>query len=65
MSEPRTYPDEPFWVPLPEGPDDPAPVPGCAGCDALANVRQLARRSGDFTTVTDANVMIRRHPHEQ
>ncbi|MFJ6483273.1 MULTISPECIES: hypothetical protein [unclassified Streptomyces] len=61
MSEPRTYPSASVTLPLRLGPD-PAPVPGCAGCTELANVRDRARAGGDLTTVTDCNVYLRRHP---
>ncbi len=35
---------------------------GCAGCAELAEVRDRARAGGDMTTVTDCNVLIRKHP---
>ncbi len=41
---------------------DPAPVPGCAGCTELVNVRDRARAVGDWTTVSDCNGFLRRHP---
>ncbi|MBB1245033.1 hypothetical protein GL263_15865 [Streptomyces durbertensis] len=41
---------------------EPTPVPGCAGCGELAALRGRARAVGDLTTVTDCNVLIRRHP---
>ncbi|MET7718305.1 hypothetical protein [Streptomyces sp. NPDC005407] len=61
MSEPKTYPSEPVELPLMTEPE-PQPVPGCAGCTELANVRYRARAGGDVTTVTDANVLMARHP---
>ncbi|MFE9060200.1 hypothetical protein [Streptomyces violaceusniger] len=41
---------------------EPTPVEGCAGCAELANVRLRARAVGDMTTVTDCNVLMKRHP---
>jgi hypothetical protein len=41
----------------------PAPVQDCATCAELAARREVARRSGDMSAVTDRNVEIRRHPH--
>ncbi|WNI30152.1 hypothetical protein [Streptomyces sp. ITFR-6] len=61
MSEPRTYPHAPVTLPLRLEPD-PAPVPDCAGCSELADVRERARTGGDMTTVSDCNVYMRRHP---
>lgn len=62
MTEPRTYPSAPVELPL-RGPDaDPTPVDDCAGCIELDNVRTRARAGGDWTTVTDCNVLMRKHP---
>ncbi|MFC4607780.1 hypothetical protein ACFO9E_08120 [Streptomyces maoxianensis] len=61
MSEPRTYSSDPVVLPLRLDPE-PAPVPGCAVCRELANVRDRARAGGDVTTVSDCNVYLRRHP---
>ncbi|MEU0740914.1 hypothetical protein [Streptomyces sp. NPDC006134] len=61
MSQPKTYPSEPVELPLRMEPE-PAPVEGCAGCAELANVRERARAGGDWTTVTDCNVYLQRHP---
>ncbi|MGW1838192.1 hypothetical protein [Streptomyces sp. NPDC002067] len=61
MSQPKTYPSE--LVELPLRLDlEPVPVEGCAGCVELANVRSRARAGGDWTTVSDCNVFLRRHP---
>ncbi|WTO70189.1 hypothetical protein OG867_17240 [Streptomyces sp. NBC_00209] len=62
MSEPRTYPSAPVVLPDRSGELEPTPVDGCAGCRELANVRDRARTGGDWTTVTDANVLMGRHP---
>lgn len=62
MSEPRTYPSAPVQLPDRSGELEPTPVEGCAGCAELARVRDWARQSGDGTTITDANVLMRRHP---
>lgn len=61
MSEPRTYPSAPVVLPLRQE-LEPTPVEGCPGCVELANVRDRARAGGDYTTVTDCNVYLRRHP---
>ncbi|AXI78167.1 hypothetical protein [Peterkaempfera bronchialis] len=61
MSEPKTYPSAPVELPLRLG-SEPEPVPGCAGCRELANVRDRARAGGDLTTVVDCNVLMARHP---
>nr|WP_254398098.1 hypothetical protein [Streptomyces sp. AC558_RSS880] len=62
MTEPRTYPSEPVELPLGNVELEPVPVDGCAGCAELANVRERARVVGDLATITDANVLLRRHP---
>ncbi|WSX31153.1 hypothetical protein OG520_30800 [Streptomyces sp. NBC_00984] len=63
MTEPRRYPDnQPVQLPLGEQMVDPTPVEGCAGCTELARVREWARAGHDQTTVTDCNVLMRRHP---
>ncbi|MQY11334.1 hypothetical protein SRB5_14490 [Streptomyces sp. RB5] len=43
---------------------DPPPAQGCAACEALAAYRAEARGAGDLAAVSDCNVGIRRHPHE-
>ncbi|MFE0771757.1 hypothetical protein [Streptomyces sp. NPDC058861] len=62
ITTPRTYPSAP--VVLPDRTSDPEPTPadGCAGCSELANARTRARQIGDMTTVSDCNVLMRRHP---
>nr|WP_258049810.1 hypothetical protein [Streptomyces finlayi] len=62
MTEPRTYPSAPVDLPDRSGELEPTPVAGCAGCAELANVRTRARAGGDWTTVTDANILMRTHP---
>ncbi|WP_399090071.1 hypothetical protein ACGH2B_17480 [Streptomyces sp. BBFR2] len=59
MSQPKTYPSELVELRLDL---EPLPVEGCAGCVELANVRSRARAGGDWTTVSDCNVFLRRHP---
>jgi len=44
--------------------DPPAPVARCKVCATAAQNRTAAQGRGDFTAVTDANVVIRRHPHK-
>ncbi|MGV9728471.1 hypothetical protein ACWDUE_13995 [Streptomyces albogriseolus] len=53
---------EPVELPLSEPLLEPTPVEGCAGCRELAKVRDRARVVGDMATITDANVLMRRHP---
>ncbi|MFH9265200.1 hypothetical protein ACH4KN_13210 [Streptomyces sp. NPDC017546] len=61
MTEPTRYSTTPVQLsPLPE--TDPAPVDGCPGCVELSAVRDRARAGGDMTTVSDCNVLLRRHP---
>jgi len=62
MTDPKTYPGRPVELPDRSGELEPTPVEGCAGCAELAKVRDWARQSNDRTTVTDANVLMRRHP---
>ena len=45
--------------PLPE----PEPAPGCANSRGWACRRDIARKAGDLTRVSDCNVMIRRCTH--
>ncbi|MER5357828.1 hypothetical protein [Streptomyces sp. NPDC002785] len=61
MTEPTRYSTPPVELPLRLDPE-PAPVEECAGCVELAAVRDRARVVGDWTTVTDCNVYMRRHP---
>ncbi len=44
-------------------PPDAAPVPGCGRCAELVADRTAARAVGDLSAVSDANVLLRRHPH--
>ncbi|MFF1292877.1 MULTISPECIES: hypothetical protein [unclassified Streptomyces] len=62
MSEPRTYPSAPVVLPDRTAELEPTPVEGCPGCVELANTRDRARAGGDYTTVSDCNVFLRRHP---
>ncbi len=59
----RTYAAGPVYLtgsfPLP----DAIPAPGCSRCAELADKRAAARAAGDHSAVSDANVLIRRHPH--
>lgn len=47
------------WPPLP------APVAGCATCQALQRRRAEARAAGDRSGVSDANVLLRKHAAQQ
>ncbi|MEU6215717.1 hypothetical protein ABZ891_38225 [Streptomyces sp. NPDC047023] len=42
---------------------DPEPVPGCGRCVGAAARRTVCRRAGDWSGVSDCNVVMRRHPH--
>ncbi|MFF6774234.1 hypothetical protein ACFY8W_11780 [Streptomyces sp. NPDC012637] len=61
MSEPTRYSATPVELPL-NLDREPEAVQGCAGCAELAAVRSRARAVGDWTTVSDCNVYLRRHP---
>lgn len=64
MTEPTMHSAPPLELSLPTAAElsDPAPVEDCAGCAELAAVRGRARAGGDMTTVSDCNVLMRRHP---
>lgn len=57
-----TYADGPVHLaglfPIP----DATPSAGCGRCAELAEKRTAAREAGDYSAVSDANVLIRRHP---
>ncbi|MFB9516319.1 hypothetical protein [Streptomyces purpureus] len=61
MTEPTRYSTTPVELPLDLEPE-PAPAEGCEGCAELADLRTRARAGGGWTTVTDCNVFLRRHP---
>ncbi|TRO69447.1 hypothetical protein [Streptomyces sp. IB201691-2A2] len=44
---------------------EPVPVEGCGVCEALGRQREDARRKLDLSKVSDCNVEIRNHPHEE
>lgn len=50
-------------VDLPLPPVEPTPVPGCTACAEAAARRRDARRRGDHSGVSDANVALRSHDH--
>jgi hypothetical protein len=58
---PRKTMDEPvaLGVPLP----DATPAPGCTRCQKWARDRSAARTAGDWTRVSDCNILIRRCLH--
>lgn len=62
MTEPKTYPSAPVVLPDRTNELEPTPVDGCLGCLELAKVRDRARAGGDYTTITDCNVLMARHP---
>jgi hypothetical protein len=59
----RTYADDAVHLtdlfPVP----DATPSADCGRCAELAEKRTAARAAGDYSAVSDANVLIRRHPH--
>ncbi|SER80353.1 hypothetical protein SAMN04487983_1022103 [Streptomyces sp. yr375] len=57
---PRT--DGPFLVAV--GPRPPVPMPDCAECEDLVTQRAAARAEHDYSAETDANVLLRRHQHQ-
>ncbi|AUH43051.1 hypothetical protein [Streptomyces sp. CMB-StM0423] len=59
----RTSMAAPVYLPQAFPPPDATPAPGCARCAELATSRRAARAKGDLSAVSDANVLIRRHPH--
>ncbi|WP_181787907.1 hypothetical protein [Streptomyces phytophilus] len=59
----RTSMADPVYLPDMFPPADTAPAPGCGRCAELAADRATARAEGDLSAVSDANVLIRRHPH--
>ncbi|MFF4243759.1 hypothetical protein ACFYY2_04720 [Streptomyces sp. NPDC001822] len=61
MTEPTTRRTGPLGLPL-RAEAEPTPVEGCAGCAELAVVRDRSRLVGDLSTVSDCNVLMRRHP---
>ncbi|MEU8617040.1 hypothetical protein [Streptomyces sp. NPDC048623] len=62
MTEPTRYHTEPVVLPDRSAETEPTPATGCAGCRELDNVRTRARAGGDWTTVSDCNVLMRKHP---
>ncbi len=61
MADPARHSTPPIELP-PRPVREPAPVEGCPGCAELASLRARARAGGDMTTVSDCNVLLRRHP---
>ncbi|WP_399138989.1 hypothetical protein Q3A86_16170 [Streptomyces sp. NBUA17] len=43
----------------------PPPVTGCEVCAGLAERREAARAAFDHSAVTDTNVLLRQHQHEE
>ncbi|MFD8914471.1 hypothetical protein [Streptomyces sp. NPDC059575] len=46
---------------LTELPPEPKPFPGCKVCLGFSVRRENARSRGDYSAVSDANVVLRRH----
>ncbi|MCX4762020.1 hypothetical protein OG562_13760 [Streptomyces sp. NBC_01275] len=42
----------------------PVPEPDCAECEELATLRTTAQAAHDYSAETDANVLLRRHQHQ-
>ncbi|WUW89205.1 hypothetical protein OG595_26585 [Streptomyces sp. NBC_01451] len=61
MSEPKRSHSAPLDLPDRSEQLEPTPVEGCAGCAELASTRDRARAGGDYTTVSDCNVLMARH----
>lgn len=55
----KTTESGPVHLGLPD--PEPVPVAGCDLCAVLARDRETARRDGDLSKVTDANVTMRAH----
>ncbi|MGW4224596.1 hypothetical protein ACWEG1_14185 [Streptomyces bauhiniae] len=45
-------------------PSEPTAHPGCGECLSFSVARQNARSTGDYSAVSDANVLMRRHHME-
>ncbi|MFW6693939.1 hypothetical protein [Streptomyces sp. MAR4 CNX-425] len=58
----RTFADGPVTLPGMWPIRDATPAPGCGRCTDLADDRAACRAAGDMSAVSDANVLIRRHP---
>ena len=56
----QTTQGSPVNLPLRLDPD-PAPAPGCAHCDNVAQERDRSKVNGDASGVSDCNVRLRRH----
>ncbi|GHB98706.1 hypothetical protein GCM10010308_07700 [Streptomyces vinaceusdrappus] len=54
--------DDPMTLGMPLDPPD--PVVHCPVCNRAARERERAKERNDPSAVTDANVVIRSHPHE-
>ncbi|MFJ8146062.1 hypothetical protein ACIQ6R_13415 [Streptomyces sp. NPDC096048] len=63
MTAPRKTMDEPVYLGMPL--DEPTPVVHCRTCNQAARQREAARERDDPSAVTDANVIIRQHPHDR
>lgn len=63
-TDPRRYPERPVELPL-RLDRDPEPVQGCKHCAGLEMDRKLARGRGDWSAVSDCNVRMLGHEHEE
>ncbi|MEU9640961.1 hypothetical protein [Streptomyces sp. NPDC048188] len=63
MTNPRKTMDEPVHLEMPLTP--PVPAPQCQVCLRAERDRAVAREQGDPSAMTDANVVIRRHPNHR
>lgn len=62
MSRAKTTMTGPVHVTLPR--PEPKPVAGCGHCLGIALTRTNARSVGDYSKVSDANVVLRTHLRE-
>jgi hypothetical protein len=63
MTTPKTTITGPVHLTAPE--QEPVPVPGCRECLGFAVTRTNARSVGDYSKVSDANVVLRTHLREE
>lgn len=60
-TEPNRWQEKPVELPVRLERPRPRPVPGCAECTRLGQLRKAAGLEGDGTTVADCNVLLRMH----
>lgn len=60
MTFPRTSREQPVELPLRQE-AEPRPRPGCTTCLGVSTRRANCRSIGDYSGVSDANVLMRKH----